>query len=149
MNLHKNTGTGSDTPPPRQEEMSRESDDARWLREMVTDYRLDADNTVTSRRIAINELIHSQRETITLLRNTVTAAQEKTKKAQAELHETWIDERGTVWTRPTAWAYAQVCRVKDEQKETITRLEDRLEESRFKFCPYCGKPIEQLKQEAP
>ena len=53
--------------------MTRESDDARWLREMVTDYRLDADNTVASRRIAINELIHSQRETIARLEERITS----------------------------------------------------------------------------
>lgn len=104
MNLHKNTGTGSDTPPPRQEGMTREEPTVDWK--------------------ATCEML---RETITRLQNTVAAAREETKKAQSELNEMWVDGRGTVWTRPTAWAYAQVCRVKDEQKETITRLEDRLE----------------------
>jgi hypothetical protein len=28
----------------------------------------------------------------------------------AELSETWTDERGEVWSPPTAWAYAQACK---------------------------------------
>lgn len=28
--------------------------------------------------------------------------------------ETYTDENGTVWTRPTAWAYAQVCKARDK-----------------------------------
>jgi hypothetical protein len=27
--------------------------------------------------------------------------------------ETWMDERGVTWARPTAWAYAMVCKARD------------------------------------
>jgi hypothetical protein len=39
-----------------------------------------------------------------------------------ELSEVWVDEHGTHWDPPTAWAYAQVCRVKNEQHEEIEKL---------------------------
>lgn len=42
---------------------------------------------------------------------------------KAELNEQWVDEKGTVWTRPTAWAYAQACRVMHENKERVRELE--------------------------
>ena len=71
----------------------------------------------------------AQRETIRRLEDTLRASRDETKKAQSELNETWVDERGTVWRRPTAWAYAQVCRVKDEQRETIRRLEQQRDEA--------------------
>lgn len=32
---------------------------------------------------------------------------------KANLNEMWVDEKGTVWTRPTAWAYAMVCKARD------------------------------------
>ncbi len=36
--------------------------------------------------------------------------------ALAEATETWMDEHGTTWHPPTAWAYAQSCRVRDEAR---------------------------------
>jgi hypothetical protein len=44
-------------------------------------------------------------------RNGERMAHESTKRALAEATETWTDEDGTTWRPPTAWAYAQVCRV--------------------------------------
>ncbi|MFN3075976.1 MAG: hypothetical protein ABT940_03660 [Alphaproteobacteria bacterium] len=38
-----------------------ESDDERWLREMVEDYRLESDNNLTAHRVAINTYIHKLR----------------------------------------------------------------------------------------
>jgi len=45
----------------------------------------------------------------------------------AELEEAWVDEHQTAWRRPTAWAYAQVCRTMHEQEEqlaTVTQERD-------------------------
>jgi hypothetical protein len=36
--------------------------------------------------------------------------------------ETWTDECGTVWTRPTAWAYAQVCRANEAKRKELEAL---------------------------
>jgi len=36
--------------------------------------------------------------------------------------ETWTDEHGTVWTRPTAWAYAQACRALHEKQAHLSAL---------------------------
>lgn len=37
--------------------------------------------------------------------------------ALASLNETYTDERGVVWTRPTAWAYAKVCGARNARAE--------------------------------
>ena len=44
-------------------------------------------------------------------------------KVKAELNETWIDEHQTVWTRPTAWAYMQVCKAHDKHQARADRAE--------------------------
>jgi hypothetical protein len=43
----------------------------------------------------------------------------------AELSEPWVDAHGTHWNPPTAWAYAQVCRVMNEQRSEIEQLSKR------------------------
>lgn len=52
------------------------------------------------------------------------------KAVQTELNETWTDDLGTVWTRPTAWAYMAACRALakrgDELKAAREALEDAL-----------------------
>lgn len=36
----------------------------------------------------------------------------------------WVDPiTQTVWTRPTAWAYAQVCRVNEERRVLIDHIQ--------------------------
>src|SRR5690606_4007224 len=48
--------------------------------------------------------------------------------------DTYTDENGTVWTRPTAWAYAQVCKARDkwqakaEQKADDAKLPAKMPE---------------------
>lgn len=37
----------------------------------------------------------------------------------AEANETWTDEKGTCWARPTAWAYAQACRALHEKEAEL------------------------------
>ena len=64
-----------------------------------------------------SEKIVAQRRNAGLERSII----EKDQKI-AELSETFIDEHQTVWCPPTAWAYAQVCRVKNEQRDEIERL---------------------------
>ena len=49
-------------------------------------------------------------------------------KVKAELNETWIDEHQTVWTRPTAWAYMQVCKAHDKHQARADRAEARVKE---------------------
>lgn len=56
----------------------------------------------------------------------------------AQLSETFVDERQVVWRPPTAWAYAQTCRVNDRLRGEVELLietsvgeaADRLEEKR-------------------
>ncbi len=40
-----------------------------------------------------------------------------------QLSEVWVDENGTHWDPPTAWAYAQLCRGKNEQYDKIHEQE--------------------------
>lgn len=42
------------------------------------------------------------------------------------LTETWIDEKENVWTRPTPWAYAQACKLRDRLQEQVKDLERKL-----------------------
>jgi hypothetical protein len=53
---------------------------------------------------------------------------EEIRRLKAELNEVWVDEHGTAWTRPTAWAYAQVCRVKTQLEAKVRALHLRLED---------------------
>lgn len=39
--------------------------------------------------------------------------------AKAELHETYTDDTGQVWTRPTAWAYYAACRALHAKRAII------------------------------
>ena len=43
--------------------------------------------------------------------------------ALAALSETWTDENGTTWRPPTAWAYAQCCRVRDALQADAARYQ--------------------------
>lgn len=47
------------------------------------------------------------------------------KDEAAELRETWVDETGMAWSPPTAWAYAKVCKARDQWR---LRAEDCLGE---------------------
>ena len=45
--------------------------------------------------------------------------------AEAELEllrETWTDEHGTVWSPPTAFAYAKVCAARDRKEAELERV---------------------------
>lgn len=44
-----------------------------------------------------------------------------------EVVEGFTDDKGNVWTPPTAEAYYRICLLKDVQRETIERLEKTLE----------------------
>ena len=48
-------------------------------------------------------------------------------KLKAELNETFVDEKETVWTRPTAWAYAMVCKARDKHEQEAGRLRNNVE----------------------
>lgn len=52
------------------------------------------------------------------------AAERERDAARAELNETWTDENGTVWTRPTAWAYAHACKNRNARAESAERERD-------------------------
>lgn len=36
----------------------------------------------------------------------------------------WMDDRGTTWLRPSAWAYAQVCKARDKLSKRVEELEE-------------------------
>lgn len=42
------------------------------------------------------------------------------------LTENWKDEEGTIWTRPTPWAYAQACKLRDSLQKQVKELERKL-----------------------
>ncbi len=46
--------------------------------------------------------------------------------AEEELNETYIDENGAVWNRPTAWAYYAVCKAKNKWQEQAEKAADRI-----------------------
>lgn len=44
-------------------------------------------------------------------------------KQLAEATETWLDPvTGTTWSPPTAWAYAQACRVNNERYDIVQKI---------------------------
>jgi len=47
---------------------------------------------------------------------------------EAERDETWTDERGVVWSRPTAWAYAKVCKARDSLQTRAEKAEAERDE---------------------
>ena len=49
--------------------------------------------------------------------------QAKREQAEAQINETHTDENGTVWTRPTAWAYMAVCKANDKNREAKEQAE--------------------------
>lgn len=57
--------------------------------------------------------------------------------AKAELAETYTDEHGTVWTRPTAWAYAAVCKANDKNREAKEQAEAQC--AAMRNCDNCNK----------
>jgi len=70
----------------------------------------------------------SQQARIEIYKNTVAARESEISKLKIDLLDEWKDENDTVWIRPTSWAYAQVCRVKNEQQARIDALEAKLAE---------------------
>jgi len=54
------------------------------------------------------------------------AARSRAEAAEQALNETYTDESGTVWTRPTAWAYYAVCRARDAKARAHTAAEQAL-----------------------
>lgn len=51
-------------------------------------------------------------------------AQKEVERLVGELHETFIDDYGTVWNRPTSWAYCMVCRSENLQRQRAKLAED-------------------------
>lgn len=41
--------------------------------------------------------------------------------------DAFVDERGTAWMPPTAWAYFAVCKARDEAADTISQLHQQAE----------------------
>jgi len=54
----------------------------------------------------------------------------KAEEIEASLNETYTDENGTVWTRPTAWAYAAACKANDKNREANERAKSRVAKMR-------------------
>ncbi len=40
--------------------------------------------------------------------------------------DTYTDEKGTVWTPPTAWAYAKACNLRDYWRDRALKAEEAL-----------------------
>lgn len=41
--------------------------------------------------------------------------------------DSWTDEHGTIWKRPTAWAYAKVCDALKHHKARADTLQEKLD----------------------
>lgn len=54
------------------------------------------------------------------------AALQRAEVADAQLNETWVDENQTAWTRPTAWAYAQVCKGREADRVLLRQIREAL-----------------------
>ena len=52
---------------------------------------------------------------------------QRIEELEKELRDVWVDEHQTAWTRPTAWAYAQVCKALNAQKQQNAALREALE----------------------
>jgi len=50
--------------------------------------------------------------------------------AELHRHEVHVDDKGTTWARPTAWAYMQACKALEASKATIRSQEAALVEAR-------------------
>lgn len=61
----------------------------------------------------------------------------------AQLNEVHTDENGTAWTRPTAWAYMQVCKARDKHAERARAIE----QERDTWKANCAEAIRQLAEE--
>lgn len=57
----------------------------------------------------------------------LSTAQARIEKLEGDLYETWTDDYGTGWTRPTGWAYAQVCKARDKQQARAEAAEAALQ----------------------
>jgi uncharacterized protein YhaN len=58
-----------------------------------------------------------------------------------KLMETWIDpDTETVWSPPTAWAYAAACKALEAKKQRITELEAELERLNTEASKENGTP---------
>lgn len=56
------------------------------------------------------------------LQQQLVAANQRAEQAEAKLNETYTDEHGTVWTVPTAWAYAAVCKANDRKRDALREI---------------------------
>lgn len=52
--------------------------------------------------------------------------------------ETHVDENGVTWTRPTAWAYMQVCKARDKHAARVRLLEDALRDEISEIAALTG-----------
>ena len=59
----------------------------------------------------------------------IEAGAKRIEMAEAELNETWADETGVVWRRPTAWAYAKACAALHKHEAENARLAKEVEEN--------------------
>lgn len=92
---------------------------AGWLNLQEGQVLLD---TINAREERIKALEQSRQD---LVKAAFATAQERDqlRRELAEERETWADEYGTTWTRPTAWAYAAVCKTLELHKRELVELQ--------------------------
>lgn len=89
-------------------------------------------------------MLRAQAEKIEALKAEVEKVTGELGDVLRELDETWTDERGVVWTRPTAWAYALACKAHEAAEVEVARLTKERDEQ----CLALGREITALRQEA-
>jgi hypothetical protein len=65
------------------------------------------------------EHVHISRRDLEAAIAAIKAETARADKAEAELNETYMDDDGTTWNRPTAWAYFSACRALTAANEKL------------------------------
>ena len=104
----------------------------------------------------LQECNNSANLALSVTRKELAAANARIAELEATLNETYTDDFGTVWTRPTAWAYAAVCNANDKNRESKEQAEaqcDLLKQENSKLAaaaieqpPYKQDLIDRMKR---
>lgn len=79
------------------------------------------------KEIAKNKELKFQLHNVTALKDTAVLAIEKQNAKMVELTEPFVDEEGSLWERPTAWAYAQVCKARTKWQNKAEEAQVQVE----------------------
>lgn len=73
----------------------------------------------------IQDFVLSAREGWPEAINRAISAEKEIERLENELKETYTDDKGTTWSRPTAWAYYAVCKARDKWQNDAAALREQ------------------------